>query len=57
MSVGRAMELRYIKAAMRSELARRWSDFIDFDAGRIKPWSDTWGIHNAITLFNPAPVA
>jgi len=71
-----------IKVASRSELARRWKDLIDFDAGRIatgemtieetgwelfclildvasgrtKPWSDRWGIHNDLTLFNPAPV-
>ena len=23
---------------------------------RTKPWSDRWGIHNDLTLFNPAPV-
>jgi galactarate dehydratase len=71
-----------IKVATRSELAERWHDLIDFDAGpiangdatieetgvrlfqlildvasgRIKPWSDQWGIHNALTLFNPAPI-
>lgn len=71
-----------IKVATRSELARRWNDLIDFDAGRIatgemtieeagwdlfrmildvasgrvKPWSDRWGIFNDLTLFNPAPV-
>jgi galactarate dehydratase len=71
-----------IKVATRSELARRWRDLIDFDAGRIatgemtieeagwglfrlildvasgrtRPWSDRWGIHNDLTLFNPAPV-
>jgi len=71
-----------IKVATRSELARRWKDLIDFDAGRIatgemtiedagwelfrlildvasgrtKVWSDRWGIHNHLTLFNPAPV-
>src|ERR1700744_2300040 len=71
-----------IKVATRSELARRWKDLIDFDAGRVatgemtieetgwelfrlildvasgrtKPWSDRWGIHNDLTLFNPAPV-
>src|ERR1700744_6133419 len=71
-----------IKVATRSELARRWRDLIDFDAGRIatgemtieeagwelfrlildvasgrtKVWSDRWGIHNDLTLFNPAPV-
>jgi galactarate dehydratase len=71
-----------IKVSTRSELARRWNDLIDFDAGRIasgemtieeagwelfrlildvasgrvKPWSDRWGLYNALTLFNPAPV-
>jgi galactarate dehydratase len=71
-----------IKVATRSELARRWNDLIDFDAGRIatgeitieeagwdlfhlildvasgstKVWCDRWGIHNDLTLFNPAPV-
>jgi galactarate dehydratase len=71
-----------IKVATRSELARRWKDLIDLDAGsiatgektieecgwdlfrlildvasgRTKPWSDRWGIHNDLTLFNPAPV-
>jgi galactarate dehydratase len=71
-----------IKVATRSELAKRWKDLIDFDAGciatgektieetgwdlfrlildvasgRTKPWSDRWGIHNDLTLFNPAPV-
>jgi galactarate dehydratase len=71
-----------IKVATRSELARRWKDLIDFDAGRIatgemtieetgwelfrlildvasgrtRVWSDRWGIHNDLTLFNPAPV-
>jgi galactarate dehydratase len=71
-----------IKVATRTELARRWKDLIDFDAGRIaageltieeagwelfrlildvasgrvKPWSDRWGLYNALTLFNPAPV-
>ena len=71
-----------IKVATRTELARRWNDLIDFDAGRIatgemsieeagwdlfrlildvasgrtKVWSERWGIHNDLTLFNPAPV-
>jgi galactarate dehydratase len=71
-----------IKVATRTELATRWHDLIDFDAGRIatgdstieengwelfrlildvasgrkKVWSDYWGIHNALTLFNPAPI-
>ncbi len=25
-------------------------------SGRRKTWSDRWGIHNALALFNPAPV-
>jgi len=71
-----------IKVGTRSELAHRWHDLIDFNAGliatgersieesgwdlfrlilevasgRTKPWSDRWGIHNDLTLFNPAPV-
>ncbi len=70
-----------IKVATRSDLARRWHDLMDIDAGTIatgeetveevgrrifleilavasgkKPWSDRWGLHNALTLFNPAPV-
>ncbi len=71
-----------IKVATRSELATRWHDLIDFDAGPIatgaasieengwelfrlilevasgrkKVWSDHWGIYNALTLFNPAPI-
>ncbi len=71
-----------LKVATRTDLAKRWSDLIDFDAGGIatgektleetgwdlfrlildtasgtvQPWSDRWGLHNALTLFNPAPV-
>ncbi len=71
-----------IKVATRTELAQRWNDLIDLDAGRIatgeatiedigwelfrlmldvasgrvKPWSDKWGLYNALALFNPAPV-
>ncbi len=71
-----------IKVATRTDLARRWHDLIDLDAGRIatgeatieevgwdlfrlmldvasgkvKPWSDKWGLFNALTLFNPAPI-
>lgn len=70
-----------IKVATRSDLARRWHDLMDLDAGRIatgeatveevgwelfrkilavasgeKPWSDRWGLHNSLAVFNPAPV-
>jgi len=71
-----------IKVASRSELAMRWPDLIDFDAGRIatgeasieqagwelfhlildvasgrtRPWAEQWALHNAMALFNPAPV-
>jgi galactarate dehydratase len=71
-----------VKIATRTELATRWHDLIDFDAGRIatgeasieelgwemfhlildvasgrkRPWSEHWGLHNALALFNPAPV-
>ena len=29
---------------------------LDTASGRTIPWSDRWGIHNALALFNPAPV-
>jgi galactarate dehydratase len=71
-----------VKVSTRTELAERWHDLIDFDAGpiatgratieqtgwelfrlildvasgRTKTWADRWGIHNALTLFNPGPV-
>jgi galactarate dehydratase len=71
-----------IKVATRSDLARRWHDLMDVDAGRIaagtatiedvgwelfrlmldvasgrkKTWAEHWKLHNALVLFNPAPV-
>lgn len=70
-----------IKVATRSELARRWHDLMDVNAGRIadgdatvedvgwelfrlmldvaggkKTWAEQWKLHNALVLFNPAPV-
>jgi galactarate dehydratase len=71
-----------IKVATRDDLARRWHDLMDINAGRIatgeasiadvgwelfhaildtasgrnKTWAERWGLHNALTLFNPAPV-
>ncbi|MFL9823311.1 galactarate dehydratase [Rhodoplanes sp. SY1] len=29
---------------------------LDVASGRKKPWSDQWGLHNALAVFNPAPV-
>ena len=29
---------------------------LDIASNRKKTWSDTWGIHNALSVFNPAPV-
>ena len=29
---------------------------LDVASGRKQVWSDHWGIHNDLTLFNPAPV-
>jgi galactarate dehydratase len=75
-------EVPVIKVSTRSELAKRWNDLIDLDAGPIasgektieqvgwelfqlmldvasgrkKVWADRWGLHNDLTLFNPAPV-
>ncbi|HEY9238407.1 MAG TPA: galactarate dehydratase [Burkholderiaceae bacterium] len=70
-----------IKVATRSDLARRWHDLMDVNAGRIadgdatieevgwelfrlmldvasgrRTWAERWKLHNALVLFNPAPV-
>jgi galactarate dehydratase len=71
-----------VKVATRSDLARRWHDLMDVNAGRIaegevtieelgwemfrllldvasgrrKTWAEQWKLHNALVLFNPAPV-
>jgi len=70
-----------IKVATRSELARRWHDLMDLNAGTIadgqasieetgwrlfrqlldvasgkRTWAERWQLHNALVLFNPAPV-
>ncbi len=70
-----------IKVATRDELARRWHDLMDINAGRIasgdatiadvgwelfhlmlavasgkKTWAEHHRLHNALVLFNPAPV-
>ncbi len=71
-----------VKVATRSDLARRWHDLMDVNAGRIadgeatiedlgwemfhylldvasgrkKTWAEHWRLHNALVLFNPAPV-
>ncbi|ASK28460.1 galactarate dehydratase [Neisseria chenwenguii] len=74
--------LPVIKVATRTDLAERWFDLMDINAGRIatgeatiedigweifrfildvasgkkETWSDQWGLHNALSVFNPAPV-
>ena len=71
-----------IKVATRSDLARRWHDLMDVNAGAIadgtasiedvgwelfrlmldvasgrrQTWAEHWKLHNALVLFNPAPV-
>jgi galactarate dehydratase len=71
-----------IKVTTRSDLARRWHDLMDVNAGRIadgeatieetgwelfrlmldvasgrkRTWAEQWRLHNALVLFNPAPV-
>jgi galactarate dehydratase len=75
-------EVPVIKVATRSDLARRWHDLMDINAGTIadgtqtieevgmqlfqfildvasgrqKTWAERWRLHNALVLFNPAPV-
>lgn len=71
-----------IKVATRDDLARRWHDLMDVNAGTIatgektiadvgwelfhlmldvasgrkQTWAEHWKLHNALTLFNPAPI-
>jgi galactarate dehydratase len=71
-----------IKVATRTDLARRWNDLMDINAGKIadgtatiedigwemfhmmldvasgrkKTYAEQWKLHNALALFNPAPV-
>ena len=75
-------EVPVIKVATRTELATRWHDLIDVNAGTIadgtktvqdvgwelfrlmldvasgrrQTWAERWKLHNALVLFNPAPV-
>ncbi|CAN7750600.1 galactarate dehydratase [Pseudorhodoferax sp. LjRoot39] len=75
-------EVPVIKVATRDDLARRWHDLMDINAGTIatgektiadvgwemfqlmldvasgrkKTWAEQWKLHNALVLFNPAPV-
>jgi galactarate dehydratase len=74
-------EVPVIKVATRSDLARRWHDLMDLNAGRIadgdasveemgwelfrllldvasgrRTWAEQHRLHNALVLFNPAPV-
>ncbi|KQQ47255.1 galactarate dehydratase [Duganella sp. Leaf126] len=74
-------EVPVIKVATRNDLARRWHDLMDINAGRIasgeatiadvgwemfelvldvasgrETWAEKWKLHNALVLFNPAPV-
>ena len=75
-------ECPVIKVATRSDLARRWHDLMDVNAGviadgsasiedvgwqmfhlmlevasgRKKTWAEHWKLHNALVLFNPAPI-
>jgi galactarate dehydratase len=75
-------EVPVIKVGTRSDLARRWHDLIDLNAGviadgeanvedvgwsmfrlmldvasgRQRTWAERWKLHNALVLFNPAPV-
>ncbi|MDT7838195.1 galactarate dehydratase [Aquabacterium sp. OR-4] len=74
-------ECPVVKVATRSDLARRWHDLMDVNAGTIadgeatveslgrqmfqtlldvasgrKTWAEQHQLHNALVLFNPAPV-
>jgi galactarate dehydratase len=70
-----------VKVATRTDLARRWHDLMDVNAGLIadgeatieslgqqmfelllevasgkQTWAEHWKLHNALVLFNPAPI-
>ena len=74
-------ECPVVKVATRTDLASRWHDLMDMNAGRIadgeitieqagwelfhlllevasgrKTWAEKWKLHNALVLFNPAPI-
>ena len=74
-------ECPVIKVATRTELATRWHDLMDLNAGAIadgqatieqtgealfelmlatasgrQTWAEQWQLHNALVLFNPAPI-
>lgn len=74
-------ECPVIKVATRSDLARRWHDLMDLNAGSVadgaksieevgwelfrlmldvasgqRTWAEQHALHNALVLFNPAPV-
>ena len=75
-------EVPVVKVATRTDLATRWHDLMDVNAGRIadgqasiadvgwelfelmlqvasghkKTWAEHWKLHNALVLFNPAPI-
>ena len=75
-------EVPVIKVATRTDLANRWHDLMDINAGTIadgtktieevgmemfefmldvasgrkQTWAEHWKLHNALVLFNPAPV-
>lgn len=75
-------ECPVVKVATRTELAKRWHDLMDVNAGRVadgeinieeagwelfrllldvasgkkKTWAEQWKLHNALVLFNPAPI-
>jgi galactarate dehydratase len=74
-------ECPVVKVATRSDLARRWHDLMDLNAGAVadgecsveamgwrlfhllldvasgrRTWAEQHRLHNALVLFNPAPV-
>lgn len=75
-------EVPVVKVGTRTELASRWHDLIDINAGAIadgdcsvealgqalfehllavasghtRTWAERWKLHNALVLFNPAPI-
>ncbi|MFQ8998799.1 hypothetical protein [Allofournierella massiliensis] len=50
-----------IKVCSRNEMKEHWFDLIDISAcgvasGEKQPYSDQYGFHNDLCIFNPAPI-
>ena len=47
---------KHAARATRSAGRQMRSRLLDVASGRKKTWAEHWKLHNALVLFNPAPV-